>query len=355
MNYVQMWMFLTNKSEPLRQTSLLMLLAGGIGHGETLIHGLSALATESRGTWAGKVGQLRLLLEQGHSLSASAAMVKDLLPDQTIAAIRTAEATGTLPDVLMDEARRISQSVQKRAGGQINLESLLLMVATIGTVGFSIVSFIMFFIIPKFKEIFIGFGVALPGPTMLLIFITDWLLSWWYVLFLPLMGTSAFAIWLYYSSTSQKLRRGYHRFMEHWPRYWLPGLLRQLSLSAATGQPLSLALDCVMVDMPPGRASRKIGDLRHRVSNGEDTIAALQAVGLVRSREAAFLQSSLRTRHLDWGLRHLADAIDRQWQQRIQRIPILLGPMLILLVGFCVLFVVVSLFMPLIKLLNDLS
>ena len=31
MNYVQMWLFMTNQSEPLRQTSLLMLLAGGIG------------------------------------------------------------------------------------------------------------------------------------------------------------------------------------------------------------------------------------------------------------------------------------------------------------------------------------
>ncbi len=355
MNYIQTWMFITNKSEPLRQTSLLMLLAGGIGHGETLIHGLDALAAESKGTWAGKVGQLRLLLEQGHSLSASAAMAKDLLPDQTISAIRTAEMTGSLPDVLMDEARRISRSNQSRGGGQVNLESILLMVGAIGTVGFTIVSFIMLFIVPKFKEIFIGFGVELPAPTILLISLMDWLLSYWYILFLPAMGTSAIVVWLYYSSTSQKLRRGYHRFMEHWPRYWLPGLLRQLSLSAATEQPLSLALDCVMVDMPPGRASRKIGELRHRVSHGEDTIAAMQAVGLVRSREAAFLQSSLKTRHLDWGLRHLADAIDRKWQQRVQRIPVILGPMLILFAGFGVLFVVVSLFMPLIKLLNDLS
>ena len=94
MNYVQMWLFVTNQSEPLRQSSLLMLLAGGVGHGDSLLHGLKAHEAESKGTWGSKVGQLRLLMEQGHSLSSALSVVRDLLPDQTISAIRIAEGTG---------------------------------------------------------------------------------------------------------------------------------------------------------------------------------------------------------------------------------------------------------------------
>lgn len=355
MNHVQMWLFMTHQSEPLRQTSLLMLLAGGIGHGETLLHSLRAHEAESSGDWANKVGQLRLLMEQGHSLAASMTMVRDLLPDQTVSAIRTAESTGTLADVLVDEAKRISQSVQSASGGPVTLETLLLMIFSIGTVIFCVVSFLMMFIVPKFKAIFIGFGVELPGITIALIRISDSILSGWYLFILPITGCAFFGLWWTYSTSRSKLIHGYHRLMEHWPRYWVPGVLRQLSLSAATGQPLGAALDSIMIDMPPGRAAEQISSLRHRVMNGEDTIEALRATRLLRAREAAFLHSALRTRHLDWGLRHLAIAIEARRARIWGRIPTILAPVVMLTIGLFVMFVCVAFFAPLVKLLNELS
>lgn len=355
MNHIQMWLFMTHQSEPLRQTSLLMLLAGGIGHGETLLHSLRAHEAESSGDWANKVGQLRLLMEQGHSLAASMTMVRDLLPDQTISAIRIAESTGALPDVLVDEAKRISQSVQTASGGAITVETLLLMLFSIGTVMFCVVSFLMVFIIPKFKEIFYGFGVELPSVTVALINISDAMLSGWFLFMLPITGCACVGLWWTYSTSRSRLIHGYHRLMEHWPRYWVPGVLRQLSLSAAAGQPLGAALDSIMIDMPPGRAAEKISGLRHRVMNGEETMAAMQATGLLRTSEAAFLHSALKTRHLDWGLRHLAEAIEARRMRFWRRVPTILAPMMMLGLGLIVMFVCVAFFAPLIKLLNDLS
>mgnify|MGYP000069202935 CR=1 FL=1 len=355
MNYVQMWLFVTNQSEPLRQSSLLMLLAGGVGHGDSLLHGLKAHEAESKGTWGSKVGQLRLLMEQGHSLSSALSMIRDILPDQTISAIRIAEGTGALPDVLMDEARRISKSMQGSRSSGISIESLVLWTFMICTIMSSIVSFLMIFIVPKFKEIFIGFGVEVPALTILLIQISDGLMSYLFLLWMPFTAIVGFGGWWMYSSMRRRMTHGYHRFMEHWPRYWLPGLLRQLSLSAASGSPLGTALDCAMMDMPPGRAARTVSGLRHRVNAGQDTIEALTAVGLVKPREAAFLRSSLQTRHLDWGLRHLADSIERKRGRFLRRIPELLGPVIIVMMGIVVLFVMLGFFMPLIKLINELA
>lgn len=354
MNYTQAWLFMTHRSEPLRQTSLLMLLAGGIGHGETLVHGLKTHALESSGSWASKVGQLRLLMEQGHALSASLAMVGDLLPDQTISAIRTGESTGTLADVLVDEAQRISRTVGASGNG-LSLEVLALFMFCIVTAMVSITTFIMIYIIPKFKEIFIGFGVVLPEPTVRLIRAADWFMSFGFLLFLPIFGSCLFGFWWMYSSSAKKLIHGYHRLMEHWPRYWVPGLLRQLSLSAATGQPLGTALTSALMDMPPGRASRKVSELQYRITAGEEVISTLESMRFLRSREAAFLQSSLKTRHLDWGLRHLADAIEQKRQRWVKRIPALMAPAIILSVGFVVLLIALGLFTPLVKLLNDIS
>ena len=109
MNMVQMWLFMTNQAEPMRQASLLMLLAGGVGHGDTLLQSLRAHEQESKSIWANKVGQLRMLLEQGYSLSGALSIIRELLPDQTVTAIRVVEGTGALADVLMDEARRLHE------------------------------------------------------------------------------------------------------------------------------------------------------------------------------------------------------------------------------------------------------
>ncbi|MFO1002287.1 MAG: type II secretion system F family protein [Planctomycetaceae bacterium] len=355
MNHIQMWLFMTHQSEPLRQTSLLMLLAGGIGHGETLLHSLRAHEAESNGDWANKIGQLRLMMEQGHSLASSMTTIRDLLPDQTVSAIRTAESTGTLADVLVDEAKRISGSVQTASGGAVTLETLLLMMFSIGTAMFCVVSFLMVFIIPKYKEIFYGFGVTMPSVTVTLIEISDKILSGWFLFILPLTGCACTCLWWMYSTGRSRLIHGHHRLMEHWPGYWVPGVLRQLSLSAATGHPLGAALDSIMINMPPGRAAERISGLRHRVMNGEDTIEALQATRLLGDREAAFLRSAVKTRHLDWGLRHLAEAIESRRARIWRRIPTILAPMMLLVMGLMVMFVCVAFFAPLIKLLNDLS
>jgi type IV pilus assembly protein PilC len=355
MNQIQTWLFMTNQSEPLRQTGLLLVLAGGIGHGDVLLQTLRSHELESRGTWAAKVGQLRILLEQGYQLSDALATVSELLPDPTISAIRVGERTGTLANVLIDEAQRISQSDQSDDFAGVSTAGFLIMVPVMFVILVSIVSFIMVFIVPKFKEIFRGFGTELPGPTMALIEITDWLLKYWYALFLPIAGLVGLLVHQTIGSIRLHLKHGYHRMAEYWPRYWVPGILRQLSLAAISGHPLSEALDCVLVDLPPGRAATRISGIRHQAHAGEDVITAMKTGGLLTQREAVFLQSSQQNRHLDWALRHLAEAIEVRRVRRVRRLLNILGPGLLIGFGMLVLFFCMAMFLPVVKLVNDLS
>ena len=355
MTFIQMWLFMTNRSEPLRQASLLMLLAGGVGHGDTLLQSLRAHEQESKSVWANNIGQLRMLLDQGHSLSGALTIISELLPDQTVTAIRVAEGTGALADVLMDEARRLHEQTRSKSVSSGTLEQDLLWAAALLTVASAIVTFLIVFIVPKFKEIFIGFGVQMPPSTIAVIEVSDFAYSYWYLFIVPVTATVVVFFWLVYSSSWKKLTHGYPRFAGLWPRYWLPGVLRTLSLSAASGQPLGRALDCVMQDLPPGRSATVVSALRHRVNGGEDAIAAMQSVGLLRASEAAFLHSSLRTHHLDWGLRHLADSVERRRRNLFRRLSQFIGPGVVLIVGAIVMFLARGFFEPLITLLNDLS
>ncbi len=355
MSYVQRWLFLTHKAEPLRQTSLLMLLSGSLGHGDSLLQGLKACESESDGEWAGKVAQLRTLLEVGHPLSNAVSMVGDLLPNQTITAIRIGEKTGCLSAVLLDEARRISNDIPREQGTGITLGALLFWGLMLCSVVTSIVSFLMIFIVPKMKEIFIGFGTELPGPMILLINISDILLNQAYVFLLPLAAAVVYGVWRFYKRTRYRLIHGYYQLERYFPRLWVPGLLRMMSLSVATDQPVSVSLDAIMQDMPDGRAAEKFSQLRHRVHQGEDPVVALGQTGLLKQREMLFLHSALRSRHLDWALRHLAMEMDRRRNLWRTYLPEVLGPILILIVGLIVLFVCVAFFSPLVKLINDLA
>jgi len=355
MNAFQTWLFLTNRSEPLRQTGLLLVLAGGIGHGDVLLQTLRSHELESRGTWAAKVGQLRTLLEQGYPLSDALATVSELLPDPTISAIRVGERTATLSNVLIDEAQRISQNDQSADSGGISVSALLLAIPMLVIVIVGIVSFLIIFVIPKYKAIFSGFGTELPGPTLWLIDISSWLTTWWYALALPLVGIFALLDYFAHISMWHRLQHGYYRLAEHWPRYWVPGILRQLSLASISGHPLSEALDCVLVDLPPGRAATRISGVRHQAHAGLDVITAMRSGGLLTQREAVFLQCSQQNRHLDWALRHLAEAIEVRRSRYMRRLLNVLGPGLLIGLGMMVLFVCMAMFLPVVKLVNDLS
>ncbi len=92
--YIQNLLFMSNRPEPIRQTSLLMILAASVGNEDVLIDSLAAHAQETGPPWGDRVQTLRILLEQGMPLSQALANNPGLLPDSTVAAIRVAEKNG---------------------------------------------------------------------------------------------------------------------------------------------------------------------------------------------------------------------------------------------------------------------
>ncbi len=63
--YIQNLLFMSNRPEPIRQTSLLMILAASVGNEDVLIDSLAAHAQETGPPWGDRVQTLRILLEQG--------------------------------------------------------------------------------------------------------------------------------------------------------------------------------------------------------------------------------------------------------------------------------------------------
>ncbi len=348
--YLQTTLFFMNRPEPIRQTSLLMLLAAGIGNSAAMIDGLRTLANSSKSPWSDRIHSLRALLEQGLPLSAALAGNPDMLPEQTVQAIRVGEMTGTLRDVLTEEAGRLSKSGDEHSSIGFDFIGTMLYVNAVAVVLIVILSFITINQVPKLKKIFEDFDTELPGTTQSLIFATDFAVDYALLVFPPILaimaGLTLFALW----ATYQKVSAGRVVFSEHWGRFWIPDVLRLLSISVATGYPLSETLHIVQRDMRPGLAARSYSALRSAVEGGTDCVSAMLQCGLLKSREANFLHASQRNGHLDWGLSHLARHIERRRLVWFQHFSAVLQPAMILLMGFIVLYVVTGLFLPMIKL-----
>ena len=185
--YLQGVLYLMNRPEPIRQSGLLMVLATGMDDAASLMHSLQALAMESNGAWSDRIQQLRVLLEQGRTLSEALSTMDGLLPDPTVVAVRVGEETGTLKQVLAEEAHRLMSAPMNASPVHSSTGATAAWIVGVFFMTQILVSFIMVFIIPKFQKIFQDFGTELPDITNDLISMSDWALKYWFLLMLPLL------------------------------------------------------------------------------------------------------------------------------------------------------------------------
>ena len=159
-----------------RRAALLWVLAIATEKQLPLANALDALAGESDGVWRNNIEDFAAMIQDGTPMAEAAASVPGLLSDESIMAIRAAAESGTLVTALRSEAERVS--LQQELSNRKIIQTVVYITA-VATLAMLIVSFIMIYIIPKFKKIFEDFGVEVPAITTSLIDISDFVLNFW--------------------------------------------------------------------------------------------------------------------------------------------------------------------------------
>ncbi|SFI09740.1 type II secretion system F family protein [Planctomicrobium piriforme] len=292
-------------------------------------------------------------LHGGSSLSQALQRVPGLLPNEATAAIQAAEATGQLNAVLLSLATRQSQSI-RMFGWDNELNNLALYCLGMMVIFASVIAYIMLKIIPKYKAIFNDFGVELPEVTVVLITISDAVVSYWF-LFFPLVTLPLIAVFQFlflgvgHGSLTSWLA------VDLWPRLKAPALLRSLS-AAVAGNTSTIAVVQNLSEASSNAAqSRRYQRLAILLSQGMPLGNALQVEKIVTQRESLALDQSESRGHLTWALDAIATRIEQARLNRVRMTTEFLRPLIVLSIGGVVLFFCLAMFAPLIKLLNDLS
>src|SRR5438477_2661985 len=131
------------------------------------------------------IGGVAEEVEGGGTLSDAMSKFPKAFDKLYVNMINAGEAGGVLDLILA----RLADFMEKAAKLKKKVIGAMIYPAVVISIAVGIVSMIMIFVIPKFKQIFLDFGAKLPGVTQLLLAISRWFANdygWAYVLFSPI-------------------------------------------------------------------------------------------------------------------------------------------------------------------------
>jgi type II secretory pathway component PulF len=217
----------------------------------------------------------------------------------------------------------------------------------------TVISFLMFYIIPKFRVIFQDFETEFPPATTLLVEASDFVADYAF-LFLPfLMVLMIIAVVSLFAGMANVEHLAW--LGRYFPRLRAPDILRSLSVVIQAGRPVSSAMTSLVTHHPHNSIRRRLAFVESDVLAGGDVWDSLAKYKLVRRAEAAILASAQRAGNLPWALRNTADNIERKIRHRFLVIVEFFSPAAMLALGCIVGLIVLAIFMPLIKLIGDLA
>ena len=156
-----------------------------VNSGLPILKALSILADQTESKELAKVvGEVRLEVERGASLSAAMAKFPKAFNNLYVAMIRAGETGGVLDSVLLRLADNIEREVELRRRVK---SAMTYPVVVLGMVMLILIAMLLF-IVPQFKSIYAQLNGTLPLPTKLLLAVSDAVRHYWWVWILLTIG-----------------------------------------------------------------------------------------------------------------------------------------------------------------------
>ena len=264
--------------------------------------------------------------------------------------VEAGEAAGIL-DQLLD---RLAVYMEKTEAIKSKIKSALMYPISVLIVAFVVVAVIMIFVVPSFKTVFAGFGAELPGPTLVVIAISEFFVSYWYLIF----GGVGGGVYFFLESwkRNEKVQEFMDRLMRKLPIFGalvekscIARWTRTLATMFAAGVPLVEALDSVggaAGNIVYLHATQKI---QQEVSTGTALTAAMSNANLFPSMVIQMCSIGEESGSIDHMLGKCADFYEAEVDDMVAGISSLMEPIIIVLLGTIIGGIVVAMYLPIFK------
>jgi type IV pilus assembly protein PilC len=265
--------------------------------------------------------------------------------------IGAGEQAGIL-DSLLD---RLATYKEKILAIKSKIKSALFYPVSIIVVAFVITAVIMIFVIPQFKSVFSSFGADLPGPTLLVMAISEFFVEHWYLIFGGIGGAGYAFFWTW--KRSVKMQIFMDRVMLRLPVFGdlirkscIARWTRTLSTMFAAGVPLVEALESVAGASGNYEYFVATKKIQGEVSTGSSLTSSMQGTSVFPSMVIQMVQIGEEAGSLDAMLSKVADFFEAEVDDAVEALSSLMEPMIMVVLGTLIGGLVVAMYLPIFKL-----
>lgn len=288
------------------------------------------------------IKDILLQVRSGKSFSDSLSRYPSNFPLFYVNMIKAGEAGGFLEDVIS----RMAVYLETSHGIKEDVRSALIYPLVLGIFGGVAVIVLLTYVVPMFTQIFTDMGEALPLPTVILLAISNLLIKYWWAMLVGLV-LIFFSIKRYMKS--EKGRSAWDKFKFKIPVFGQ--LFREASVSRfartlgtllSSGVPILNAFQIVKGTLGSERIAEIISSVRESVRKGRGISEPLKNSDIFPPIAVHMITVGEETGKLDEMLIKIADRFDIEVRTTVKRLLSLLEPVLILLMGAVIGFIVVS-------------
>jgi general secretion pathway protein F len=319
--------------------------------GVTLVESLTAMVDQSENEYLKLVlSQVKQRVNEGSALADALAQHPRVFPSLYCNMIKAGESSGALDVVLY----RLADFTEGQARLKSKLIGTLIYPAIMIVIGLGILTILFVVVIPKITKIFEDLQATLPMPTRILLGISDFLSAWWWAVGLLLIGLIVFHL-QYIQTDSGRTR--WDRFKLNMPLFG--AIIRMLSISRfsrtlstllSSGVPLLNAMNIVRNIVNNKVLADAIEEARESITEGESIAAPLKRSGEFPPLVIHMIAVGERSGQLEDMLNNVADNYQYQAETRINALTSLLEPLMIVMMGGAVGFMVFSILLPILQL-----
>jgi type IV pilus assembly protein PilC len=297
------------------------------------------------------LNDIRTDVETGTSLSAAFRKYPLYFDNLYCNLVEAGEAAGILESLL----DRLAVYMEKTEAIKSKIKSALMYPISVVVVAFVVVTVIMIFVIPAFKEVFTSFGADLPAPTLFVIGMSEFFVAYWWLIF----GSVGGGLYFFFQAwrRNEKMQMFMDRLMLKLPVFGnlvyksvIARWTRTLATMFAAGVPLVEALDSVGGASGNSVYEMATQRIQQEVSTGTSLTAAMTNANVFPSMVLQMCAIGEESGSIDHMLGKAADFYEAEVDDMVAGLSSLMEPIIIVFLGGLIGGIVVSMYLPIFKL-----
>ena len=296
------------------------------------------------------LNEIRGDVETGTSLSSAFRKHPQYFDALYCNLVEAGEAGGILEQLLA----RLALYQEKTIAIKQKVKSALIYPTSVIVVAFGVLSVIMIFVIPSFKEVFTSFGAELPAPTLVVMAMSDYFIHYWWLIFGVIFGGGYMFIQTW--KRSEKMQFFMDRLLLKMPIFGdlvmksvVARWTRTLSTMFAAGVPLVEALDSVGGTAGNLVFTQATQQIQRDVAAGSALTTAMTSANVFPTMVLQMSAIGEESGALDDMLARAAEFYEEEVDEMVKGLSTLMEPIIIVVLGTLIGGIVVSMYLPIFK------